>query len=73
MDIRPLTLDLLGRRFKTNRNQQAGSGAILEKSREYMIVEVFKYNVLCTTEYENGITVRESFSANELIQMGIIK
>ena len=73
MDIRPLTLDLLGRRFKTNRNAQAGAGSILEKSREYMIVEVYRYNVLCTTELDSGVTIRESFSANELIQMGVIK
>lgn len=73
MDLRPLSFDLLGRRFKTQRNAQAGAGAILEKSREYTIIEVYRYNVLCTTELDSGVMVRESFGGNELIQMGVIK
>lgn len=73
MDLRRLTFDLLGVRFKSDRNQQAGQGAILEKSREYVIEEVYPYHVVCTSKCENGYVIRESFCANELILLGLLK
>ena len=62
VDLRNYNLE--GKSFKIKHENQPAI--------EYKIIKAYPHNVLCITEAAEGVYFRESFSAGDLITLGVI-